>query len=159
MEKTKVDMTGCPFPKKGDPDRDAKMRAYKAEYHRRKRLTPEGRAELKRDSAAAVARRKSCPELQRKHREKQFRTTHGLTRQEADAMIEKQGGLCAICQKPATGKPPTDRLHVDHCHETGKVREMLCSKCNTALGQFQDDVATLQYAIEYLKKHSNKGTN
>ena len=41
-------------------------------------------------------------------------------------------------------------MFIDHCHETGKVRGLLCSKCNIALGNFDDDIETLKRAISYL---------
>jgi peptide methionine sulfoxide reductase MsrB len=65
-------------------------------------------------------------------------------------MVEEQGGLCAICQKPYDWE--TSALYIDHCHTTGKVRGLLCRNCNKGLGHFFDDVANLARAIEYLKK-------
>ncbi len=60
-------------------------------------------------------------------------------------MIERQGGVCAICrQKPAA--------HVDHNHRTGKVRGVLCFGCNGGLGQFQDNVESIRRAIEYIQR-------
>lgn len=58
-------------------------------------------------------------------------------------MIEAQGGVCAACK---TDKPK----HVDHDHKTGRVRGMLCSLCNQALGNVRDDVKRLQGLINYL---------
>lgn len=64
-------------------------------------------------------------------------------------MLDDQGGVCAICSKEdAAGK----RLAVDHCHETGKVRGLLCLKCNTVLGKMNDEVNLLKKAIAYLEK-------
>jgi hypothetical protein len=61
-------------------------------------------------------------------------------------MIETQGGLCAICEGPL------ERPHVDHDHTTGKVRGILCFNCNAGLGKFQDNVAVMAAAVEYLRK-------
>jgi hypothetical protein len=58
-------------------------------------------------------------------------------------MREAQGGLCKICGKEK-------RLVVDHCHETGQVRGMLCFSCNTGIGQLGDSVDMLKAAIAYL---------
>jgi hypothetical protein len=70
---------------------------------------------------------------------------YGLTRVELDALIEAQGGLCAICEtNPA--------VHVDHDHVTGKIRGVLCFTCNVALGQLKDDVALFRKAIDYLER-------
>ena len=71
---------------------------------------------------------------------------YGLTRQELDALIAVQGGLCAICQTKAA-------VHVDHDHATGAVRGVLCFTCNVALGQLNDDVDLFRKAIEYLEGH------
>lgn len=65
-------------------------------------------------------------------------------------MILNQKGLCGICQRP----PGAEGFNLDHDHTTGKLRELLCGKCNRALGGFGDSIALLQAALEYLKKHS-----
>ena len=63
-------------------------------------------------------------------------------------MFEYQGGKCAICEEQCL----TEReLAVDHCHKTGKVRGLLCMRCNTALGSFKDDLLLLEKAMFYLK--------
>jgi len=68
-------------------------------------------------------------------------------------MEQAQGGVCAICGKPeATAR--TKRLCVDHCHETGKVRGLLCSHCNRAIGLLGDSCAILASAITYLEANS-----
>ena len=67
-------------------------------------------------------------------------------KQKADAQDNK----CAICNKECiTGK----RLAVDHDHETGAIRDLLCSNCNQGLGKFQDSPQLLDKAAEYLRKH------
>ena len=63
-------------------------------------------------------------------------------------MCEEQGGCCAIC------RTFTPRLCVDHSHETGKNRGLLCHKCNVGLGQFNDNIQLLADAISYLAKHA-----
>lgn len=72
----------------------------------------------------------------------------GVTLDQYDALIEAQGGVCAICEGPPNGKD--DVFHVDHDHQTGMLRGLLCHSCNTSLGHFRDDVVVLQRAIEYL---------
>jgi hypothetical protein len=63
---------------------------------------------------------------------------------------EAQDNKCAICNKECiTGK----RLAVDHDHETGEVRDLLCNNCNQGLGKFQDSPQLLEKAAEYLRKH------
>lgn len=62
-------------------------------------------------------------------------------------MLTSQGGTCAICHGTAT----VGRLAVDHCHLTGKVRGLLCTNCNTALGKLKDSKELLLNAINYLE--------
>lgn len=72
---------------------------------------------------------------------------YGLTRAELVAMIESAEGKCQICDRE------TERLAVDHCHNSRKVRGLLCLQCNTALGSFEDDLERMQKAVEYVKLH------
>ena len=72
----------------------------------------------------------------------------GISWAEYETMFLLQGGVCAICKKP---EQQEKRLAVDHCHDTGKVRGLLCSMCNTAIGKLNDSVELLQRAIEYLE--------
>jgi len=72
----------------------------------------------------------------------------GITLEQYEEILSKQNGLCAICSSTEkTGK----RLAVDHCHKTGKVRGILCMKCNTSLGKINDDISILEKMIFYLK--------
>jgi len=75
-----------------------------------------------------------------------LRKLYGMTVEEYDERLASQGGGCAICG----AKPGRRSLPVDHDHETGLVRGILCTDCNTALGSFDDDPALLLRAIEYL---------
>lgn len=72
-----------------------------------------------------------------------------------DEMLSSQGGVCKICGRPDTGRINTRRLFVDHCHKTGRVRGILCYKCNTLIGHAQDDPERLRKAAEYLEKGSD----
>jgi hypothetical protein len=62
-------------------------------------------------------------------------------------MKKAQRGRCAICRRTSKRE-----LHIDHCHKTGKVRGLLCSACNPALGAFKDDPKLLMAAVRYLKE-------
>ena len=62
-------------------------------------------------------------------------------------MLTTRGGGCAICEAPP---PENGSLHVDHDHETGEVRGLLCFSCNGGIGQFQEDPLILRAAIRYL---------
>jgi hypothetical protein len=75
------------------------------------------------------------------------RTMYGMDPQDYIAMHEQQAGKCAVCQN----EPTTQRgLHLDHCHETGAIRGLLCHNCNVALGCFNDSPALMMRAIKYL---------
>lgn len=76
-----------------------------------------------------------------------LKSTYGITENDFRSMFEKQNGRCKICNSDNNGK----RLHIDHNHTTGKVRALLCSKCNHGLGLFQEDILILEKAIVYLK--------
>ncbi|MFE2326138.1 endonuclease VII domain-containing protein [Streptomyces sp. NPDC059385] len=93
-----------------------------------------------------------------RHKETKHRWTlaknYGLSPDEYAAMLEAQGGVCAICGQAETkrhGRTGTEfRLAVDHCHQTGRVRGLLCQTCNRVIGLFKDDVERHQRAIDYL---------
>jgi hypothetical protein len=89
-------------------------------------------------------RQKRLVERQQVDREYYLLRKYGLTTQEYDALVKAQDGCCAICFTRTT------RLVVDHNHETGLVRGLLCSPCNTGLGHFKDSVERLKEAINYL---------
>ena len=87
-------------------------------------------------------------------RAKFIKRVYGLDWETYTAMYEKQKGGCAICKTPiglygAEGQAPV--LHVDHCHETEKVRGLLCRTCNVGLGHFKDNATVLRLAAEYLE--------
>jgi Recombination endonuclease VII len=79
----------------------------------------------------------------------------GITPQEYDEMLIKQNGVCALCGKPETAmgynSPKTKLLAVDHDHLTGKIRGLLCSKCNMDLGAFEEDTNNYFQRITELK--------
>jgi Autographiviridae endonuclease VII len=68
-------------------------------------------------------------------------------------MLKQQRGKCAICK---TEPYELKRLSVDHCHEAGKVRGLLCVKCNAALALLGGDLVLLKKAIAYLQHHKNR---
>lgn len=85
-------------------------------------------------------------------RQKQLRRKlkiYGITPQIYNDIFEKQNGVCAICGNIQDRKN-RKMLAVDHCHNTGKVRGLLCDKCNIGLGHF-DNVKDLELAINYLQ--------
>lgn len=98
-------------------------------------------------------RRLSDPERTRQiERKSKFKRQYGITLDDYYQMLDKQNGGCAICgnKKPSNR---TEYFAVDHCHITGKVRGLLCTKCNRGLGLFNDNISNLQTAITYLKEN------
>lgn len=78
-----------------------------------------------------------------------------LTIQEYDMLLEKQNGVCAICGNACAHFS----LAVDHCHQTGEIRGLLCSQCNRGLGLFRDEPERLRKAAEYLERSSRWARN
>lgn len=76
---------------------------------------------------------------------------YGISLMQYEQLLSQQHGKCAICycDEPSGA----GQWHIDHCHETGKIRGLLCHHCNISLGGFKDSVDLLQNAINYLGGH------
>lgn len=81
---------------------------------------------------------------------KQNLARYNLTIDQYNLMLKNQEGVCAICKREC---PSGKFLAVDHNHNTGKVRALLCMECNTGLGKFRDSQHLLMLAINYLSKY------
>lgn len=95
-------------------------------------------------------------------RRHQLRSLYGLTVEQYNALLREQAGVCAVCGK---GEPNAHgrtgkqfRLSVDHCHETGEVRGLLCQSCNRAIGLLGDDPTLMRKAISYLLRARGKAS-
>jgi Uri superfamily endonuclease len=77
---------------------------------------------------------------------------YGLTLKQRDDLFAKQDHRCAVCKSAEPGT--TKNWHIDHCHETNRVRGILCNHCNLMLGYAKDNETTLANAIEYLRKNA-----
>ena len=86
-----------------------------------------------------------------RQRRDHLKRTFGLTPEALDALIRSQGGVCAICRD---GKPE----HIDHDHDSGRIRGVLCGPCNMGLGLFKDDTSRLDSAIRYLVRSQLEAT-
>jgi Recombination endonuclease VII len=94
-------------------------------------------------------RGKKAKELVGGERTYHLRRRYGITAEEADLILDRQVGVCAICRvAPAA--------HVDHDHRTGAVRALLCFNCNGGLGQFRDDPILLRFAAAYVELHRER---
>lgn len=76
---------------------------------------------------------------------------YGVSQEEFDRMAEAQNGVCLICGNPPSGKGKSNILHVDHCHDTGRIRGLLCTNCNCGIGFFKDDPELVKKALFYLE--------
>lgn len=79
----------------------------------------------------------------------------GIDILEYNKLLEAQDGVCAICNKKESVVGNNNKLKslaVDHCHTTGRIRGLLCQKCNQALGLFEDSIENLISATNYLKE-------
>jgi hypothetical protein len=85
------------------------------------------------------------------HRQRIMIQQYGLDFEAYEKILKEQQGLCAICSQLP---PENSKLHIDHCHDTGKVRALLCRVCNVGLGHFGESVERLQAAIDYLQSHN-----
>ncbi len=89
-------------------------------------------------------------------RKRDFKKKYGITPEDYTKMIIEQDNKCKICGKEEVDKNAHGNLRtlsVDHCHDSGQVRGLLCNKCNRALGYFKDSIDTLKEAIKYLEKN------
>lgn len=82
---------------------------------------------------------------------KNLERNYGMTMDQYEEKVRQQGGQCAIC-----GITPNHRLHVDHDHRTGAVRDLLCRPCNYALGQAQDSLRIARAMVTYLESHARE---
>lgn len=105
--------------------------------------------QIQRDAAKKL--RESSPDRIRAYDRK---SNYGLSHADYEAMRQSQAGACAICsqQMRVGGRPGMDQEHVDHDHHTGRVRGLLCSRCNTSIGKFNDDPQLLRKAAEYIER-------
>ena len=88
-----------------------------------------------------------------KRRDYDLTRNYGITHEVYLEMLAKQDGCCKICN--ITENEHGKRLHVDHNHTTGKIRGLLCSRCNTAIGHFKEDPDIIQKAIDYIERWNN----
>lgn len=130
--------------------------AYREDYLAKQRANyaanlEENRRKNREKRARQRAERPDPPECPDKLRDRHLKKRYGFTTVEKVALLTKQGGVCAICR---TDKPTgRNGWHVDHCHTTGKVRGVLCSKCNMAIGLLKDDPNVVNAAELYLRNH------
>lgn len=89
--------------------------------------------------------------------DRNLKRNYGITLEEYLEKFQNQNGVCKICKQPETTinghTKVVRRLAVDHCHKTNKVRDLLCTRCNTTIGSVDDDIELLEEMINYIKEH------
>jgi len=108
--------------------------------------------DYKRRNAAVLARRNAAYRRANPQRIAGYsmKHKHGLTMIEYEALLCQQGGVCKVCRQEAEPVGIKRRLHIDHCHETGRIRGLLCHNCNVSLGLMKDDPARIRALADYL---------
>ena len=85
-----------------------------------------------------------------KVRNSRLKYAYGITVEEYNSLLVKQEGKCAICDTRSPGGRYS-RFHVDHCHDSGVIRGLLCNRCNIGIGLFEHDSAVFKKAVSYLE--------
>jgi len=105
--------------------------------------------------SAADGRRNTCKECRVDiSRWQRLEADYSLTKEQFYELLDKQGGRCAICRHPL----PKGTAVVDHCHETGEVRGLLCNADNLALGLVEDgrNILRIEAMLRYAEAHHGK---
>lgn len=106
--------------------------------------------QLRKRQAAREKYRDNKEEILEKQSWQNLFKKYGLTKEQYEALLELQNGVCAICGRAQEDSITLRRLGVDHCHKTGKVRGLLCQRCNSAIGFLSDDHDLLRKAVKYV---------
>jgi hypothetical protein len=136
------------MPYKDPVEKRAASARYRAKHYEDIRARRAGQI----DKIRAQARKRYHEDPQ-KYREAFLQRRYGITQADYDAMLLAQKGCCAVCETDDYVGPGR-RAHVDHDHKTGKVRGLICVRCNVLLGMAQDQHERFLAAIRYLKKHA-----
>lgn len=95
------------------------------------------------------------PEIRERHRNQRLQRMYGITSLEYDALVKVQDDKCKICltdKKPLNAQTKKrDYWHIDHCHDTGRVRGLLCGECNKAVGLMKEDVNIIKNLLAYVE--------
>ena len=143
------------------PDQKEKKKEHQRRYHQQPAVKKRAKEYVveynKRPYVKALKRQYaqkyySNPENKEKQKFRQLKSHYNITIDEYDNLLKSQNGKCAICGISfGVNMPP----HIDHDHNTNKVRGLLCFGCNIGIGNLKDDISILKNAIEYLYKHKS----
>lgn len=101
----------------------------------------------------ALKQKRQFGKVEYRNRRRKYELVHyyNISSEEYAKLVHNQNNKCAIC-----GLKPEPHLAIDHCHDTNKIRGLLCRKCNSAIGLFNDDVRIIENALLYLNKNKGK---
>ena len=114
-----------------------------------------GTHEMNKPGTRAYDRYRGSEKYVRSYMNSQLVSAYGITYEDYQRMLSAQGGVCKICLEVNPRKSQRRKLRplfVDHCHKTGKVRGLLCTHCNSAIGYFKENAEVIVRAISYLKE-------
>lgn len=103
---------------------------------------------------SALYRQKNREKYLKTQSSTQLKQRYGITLSEYEEKVKNQQNKCAICKTENPSYGHVKRFSVDHCHATGRVRGLLCTRCNKGIGFFKDDINLLSQAIQYLREAS-----
>lgn len=134
------------------------MKQNRSEYLKEYRKTPKGKAYMDEYNARpeVIAKKKAYgerPEVKAYVKEWKLKNRYGITTEEYNKLFDKQNGCCATCGKHQSEFKKA--LVVDHNHNTGEVRGLLCSPCNHIIGLCYEDIIILNNIINYLNNERN----
>ena len=104
------------------------------------------------------ANAKRTPEKRRKEPSyssyfKDIKKKYGITKDEYQVLLKSQNNSCSICYVDFLARDTKRKPHIDHDHETGKIRGILCGPCNMGIGQLKDSIEIVESALKYLKNN------
>lgn len=118
------------------------------------RTRPNGRmSRCKKCNNKRIKEYHKTPRGRARYRRYMLKRSYGLSVEQYEQMIRNQDGLCAICKESPKNKQ-RKQFYVDHNHETGNIRGLLCGTCNSAIGLMQENPDSLRRAAEYLEKYN-----
>lgn len=142
---------GAKFPQEEKVGKSGRCKKCRAARQREYRAKDREKTNAEHRAYAKLYRKKYPEKQKAQDYRAHLMKNYSITPEEVDALIAQQEEKCLLCGIPL-GLAKRTLYHIDHCHETGKVRGILCNKCNRGLGFFNDSPAKLRRAILYLSK-------
>ncbi len=153
----------CYAKQKADYQRTTRGKALHANVVLKYSQSPKGKIVKQKEYIKGRLRGWDLDYIKYNGRKRTLMERYGITVDDYNMLLSKQKGLCDVCGNPETatrksrsGTVRLLQLSVDHNHKTGKVRGLLCSKCNLAIACLKENVEYMANAISYIEKHKNK---